>query len=178
MLRCPKCGADIDPREARAESDWTEILRLLPELGAHGRLAWEYVELFGVRPIRMKPAKILRRLQEVARLLREERFVYQKKTYTISKGGIQEALREVCNRTFESPLTNDNYLKRVMIGISERERKEGRDRLDREQRERETQKAPGVRPRTMEDAGNGSSLSSGEISRRAKELADKIGGIS
>lgn len=176
MLRCPKCGADIDPREARAEADWLEIIRILPELGAHGRLAWEYVELFGARPIRMKPAKILRRLQEVARLLREERFMYRKKTYPISRAGILEALKEVCNRTFEEPLTNDNYLKAVMVSVSDRERKEGRDRQDREQREREARKAPGIRERPEEDTGNDAPLPAGEVSRRAADLVAKIGG--
>lgn len=153
-----------------------EIIRLLPELGAHGRLAWEYVELFGVRPIRMKQAKILRRLQEVARLFREERFVYRKKTYTISRAGILEALKEVCNRTFEEPLTNDNYLKRVMMGISDRERKGHRDEQDREQREREAKKKPQVRQRPEEDSGNDVPLPAGEISRRAADLVGKIGG--
>jgi len=172
MFRCPKCGADIDPREARAESDWAEIIRLLPEFEAHGRLAFEYVELFGVDPLRMKSAKILRRLREIARLLREERFTYRKKAHRISRVGIVEALKTVCNRSFEGPLANDNYLKQVMISIAEGEAKKDRDRLDHEQRGRESR---GRSMRPEEDSGNEAPLPAGEISRRATELVGKIG---
>ncbi|MGD8389045.1 MAG: hypothetical protein PVG49_18000, partial [Desulfobacteraceae bacterium] len=160
------------PREARAEGDWAEIIRLLPEFGPHGRLAFEYVELFGIDPLRMKSAKILRRLREIARLLREERFTYRKKAHRISRAGIVEALKTVCNKGFESSLSNDNYLKQVMISIAEQEHKKDRDRLDREQREREG-RGRSVRPE--EDSGNEEPLPAREISRRAGELMDKIG---
>ncbi|MDY7035542.1 MAG: hypothetical protein SV375_05185 [Thermodesulfobacteriota bacterium] len=134
---CPECGADFDLREAQAEGEWAEIIRLLPSFGEHGKLVFEYAELFNIKPLRVRAKKLLRLIAETATLFRVKKFSYRKKEYTISSGGIVEAITTVCNKQFDGPLENHNYLKRVMIGIAERELKEERDRVDREQRDRE-----------------------------------------
>jgi len=160
------------------DMEWGEIIRLLPVFGSHARLAFEYVELFGVLPLRMKGKKILRLLQDVALLLRTGSFRYQRREYHISEPGIWEALRIVCNKHFEQPLENHNYLKKVMIGISERERKEARDAAEREQKQREER----LRGRPMTADGrqmtvDGRAMSAEEFKRRAgvESLAGLIG---
>ncbi len=152
------------------DMEWGEIIRLLPAFGSHARLAFEYVELFGVLPLRMKGKKILRLLQDVSALLRTGSFRYQRREYHISEPGIWEALRIVCNKHFEQPLENHNYLKKVMIGISERERKEARDAAEREQKQREERLRKGV-------SGDGRAMSAEEFKRRAgvESLAGIIG---
>jgi len=91
-------------REAQAEGEWADIIRLLPCFEGHGRLVFEYVELFGVTPLKLKIKKILRLLQEVAKLFETSRFLFQKKEYKVSKPGIVEGLRAVCNKGFQEPL--------------------------------------------------------------------------
>ncbi len=173
MIRCTKCGEEINPQEGQAENEWVDIIRLLPSFGNHSRLAFEYVELFGVVPLRMKGKKILRLLRDVAALFGNERFSFQKKTYRISKSGIAEALGVVCNKHFAAPLENHNYLKKVMITISERELKEQRALEDRRQRERE-QEIIGQRSLQPENDG----ISAEEFKRRkgiVGSLVDRIG---
>ena len=136
-LICPKCAFEFSPGDAFADGELRDIINLLPRFQGHGKLAFEYCELFGVTPLRLKTKKLLRLLQEVSALFGSEKYNFQRKEYSISVAGIAEALRTVCNKHFERPLENHNYLKKVMIGIAERERKDVRDRTDREQRGRE-----------------------------------------
>jgi len=144
-VRCPYCNKDFDPREALAESEWRDIISLIPEFGPYSRLAMEYCELFGVAPLRIKSKKLLRLLNEVAALFRNESFKFHKKQYRISRAGIAEALRTVCNKHFETPLENHNYLKKVMIGISEREQREENIRREKELRRKEGRIMAGAR---------------------------------
>ena len=137
MIRCPKCGEQFRLQAGQAEGEWAEIISLLPEFGRNGRLVFEYVELFSVVPLRGKGKKILRLIKQMAALFGSEKFNFQKKEYRVSKAGIVEALSVVCNKQFSACLENHNYLKKVMIGISEREQKERRDRADKDLRKRE-----------------------------------------
>lgn len=136
MIRCTKCGASFEPQEGQAEGEWISIIRLLPVFGKDSRLVFEYVELFGISPLRMKGKKILRLLREVTKLFEVGKFSYQKKEYSVSRAGIMEGLSVVCNKSFTAPLEGHNYLKKVLIGISEREQKDTRDKADADQRRR------------------------------------------
>ena len=168
-MKCPYCAKDFDPREAMAETEWREILALHPELHPYSNLAMEYCELFGVTPMRMRTKKLLRLLNEVAALFRNESFTFKKKTYKISRQGIAEALRTVCNKHFETPLENHNYLKKVMIAISEREAREESIRRERELRKKEERIMAGQREQTE--------ITLKEYKRRAgiESLAEIIG---
>jgi len=138
MIRCPECGKKFDYREAVMDETWRDIIGLLPRFGSHGKLVFEYVEKFDTNPLRAKSKKVLRLLSEIAKLYESGSFSWRRNTYSISKSGVIEALRVTCNKNFAEPLENHNYLKKVMVTVSDRERKEKRDRLDREQRERES----------------------------------------
>jgi hypothetical protein len=138
-MRCPLCGEKFNPVDAMLDAEWLEILsEVLPTFGAHAKPAFEYVEKFGVNPLRMKSKKILRLLKEVSKLFTSGRYSYHKKTYFISKAGVVEAFGIVNNKHFDNPIENHNYLKKVMIGISDRELKEVRDKQDRALRKRES----------------------------------------
>lgn len=172
-IRCPKCLHKFNLLEASADGDWRAIINLLPVFGPSSQLVFEYCELFGVTPLQVKAKKLLRLLDWMARLFKHKKFKFQKREYAISETGLREALAVVCNRHFETPLTEHNYLKKVMIGIAEKERKEARDRADREQKKREARKmAHGAR--SMEHGGE---ISAAEFKagRRIESLASGIG---
>ena len=168
-MQCPYCRKSFDPREAMAEAEWYDIISLIPEFGPYSKLAMEYCELFGVTPLRIKSKKLLRLLNEVAALFRNESFTFQKKQYRISRAGIAEALRIVCNKHFEQPLENHNYLKKVMIGIAEREAKEQSIRREKELRRKEERIMAGAREE------GGITLEEYKRSIGVKSLADIIG---
>ena len=168
-MRCPYCAKEFDPREAMTDAEWRDIIALLPGFGVHSRLAFEYCERFGVTPLRIRTRKLLRLLREVSALFQSERFSFQKRTYAISRPGIVEALKVVCNKHFEQPLENHNYLKKVMIGIAEREAKEQGLRREKELRRKEAAIMAGVR----EESG----ITADEYKRRAgiESLAAMVG---
>uniref|UniRef100_A0A6M3ISK8 Uncharacterized protein n=1 Tax=viral metagenome TaxID=1070528 RepID=A0A6M3ISK8_9ZZZZ len=175
MIRCPKCGERFGLQEGQAEGEWAEIISLLPIFGNHGKIVFEYVELFGVVPLRGRGKKILRLLKEVAKLFGSEKFDFQKREYRISKVGIMEALQVVCNKQFSSKLENHNYLKKVMMGIAEHEQKERRDRADKDLRRLEDKKMR--RLEDKDEQAEGEVITAGEYKKRKKidSLVDQIG---
>ena len=115
------------------DENWRSIIKLLPTFGHYANVVFEYVEMFGVTPLRVKPAKVLRILSDVAKLFGSNSFRYRKKLYSITTKGIGEALVVVCNKSFSAPLENHNYLKKVMIGIVEKEQK-GKDKKSKKKK--------------------------------------------
>ena len=124
-------------RDAMADSEWRDIIELLPSFGGHGKLVFEYVEKFGVNPLRIKSKKILRLLKEVEGLFRSSEFVYQRRKYSASYVVVIEAIKVVNNKHFAGPLENHNYLKKVMISLAEEAKKEESKRGERELRLKE-----------------------------------------
>jgi len=179
-MRCPMCGEKFNPADAMLDAEWLEIISdVMPTFGGHAKLAFEYVENFGVNPLRMRSKKILRLLREISKLFASGRYNYHKKTYLISKAGVVEALGVVNNKHFDNPIENHNYLKKVMIGISEREGKEASRERDRVLRDKEAGimgrcQGAVVRGRDADDC-----ISSGEFARQKNvdvaTLAGKIG---
>lgn len=137
MIRCDKCGEKLDISAGVFTDDWVEIMRLLPSFSPNSKIVFEYVELHNVFPLQTKSKKILRLLTELAGLYEHEKFRFGKAEYSISKKGISEALTIVCNKNFSGPLDGHNYLKKVMISISEKELKERRDADDKALRKKE-----------------------------------------
>ena len=121
MPVCPYCKNTIDPVAAMMDEDWVHIIQMLPAFGNHSRLVFEYIELFGTSPVRMKGKKILRLLKQVKTVFESGEFPYRKTRYRISTAGIIEALTVTCNKHFATPLEDHNYLKKVMITIAEKE---------------------------------------------------------
>jgi len=135
------------------DQDWREIIKLLPSFGPNGKLAFEYVEKFGVTPVRIKGKKILRLLEEMSRLFRTGEFVYQKRKYTTSNAVVIEAVKTVVNKHFANPIENHNYLKKVMIGMQEEVEREESKRKEKELREREQCRMSDVGCRRSEVGG-------------------------
>ena len=74
-----------------------------------------------------------------------EAFTCERRTYSISRAGIAEALDVMVKREFARTLTNHNYLKQVMIGISEREGKAAGKTAEKDLRRRERKLMAGDR---------------------------------
>ncbi len=136
-MRCPMCGGEFNALEAIMDSEWRDIISLLPTFGGHGKLVFEYVEKFGVNPIRIKSKKILRLLTEMSKLVRTGEFVYNRRKQTASSLVVIEAIKVVNNKHFAEPLENHNYLKKVMISLADEEAKEESKRAERELRLKE-----------------------------------------
>lgn len=172
-MRCPKCDHKLTIEDVEANETWRKILELAPVFGGEQKLVSEYIELFGLKPLTATAKKRLRLLEEVGALFVQKKFAYQKKTYRVSESGIKEGLTVVCNKHFESPLENHNYLKKVLMAISEREQKEGRDQAEKEQRRREEFRSqePGARAKN-----GGEYLSREEVARLAGQVVKNMGG--
>ena len=108
--------------EIQMNKDLRFVFEALPSFGSrHAPLVIAYVCLFGVTPFHIKAAKLRRLLTEMKNLFDTQSFSFQKKTYPISHSGIAEGLDIVIKKHFDMPLDTHNYLKRVMVSISERE---------------------------------------------------------
>ena len=148
MIKCPHCGNKFSFQEAEANEEWREIIKLLPAFGRHGKLVFEYLENFSLNPLKARSKKVLRLLTDMSKLFEGEQFNLKQTTYKISRIGIIEALTVVNNKNFSSPIENHNYLKKVMLGISEREEKEmsieGEKRLRKKEDELRAGKRDGI----------------------------------
>lgn len=126
-IRCPKCRYEHSLRDAMREANLVEIIRMQADFAPHSRLVFEYAEMFDTtRPI--KAAKLLRILQEVHSIWTSGKFSYRKTPYQISKDGIVNSLKTLCNKKLD--LENHNYLIKVMIGVAD---KEGEDRARKDE---------------------------------------------
>jgi hypothetical protein len=175
MIRCDKCGDKIDLTAGIFTDDWVEIMQLLPSFGGSSRLVFEYIELHGVFPLQKKSKKILRLLNDISRLFNSEKFRFGRAEYKISKAGISEALMIVCNKKM-TDLDGHNYLKKVMISISDRERKDARYAEDKALREKEKSHFNGHRP-TLPDTDELKSFSEFKKSQGIENLANLAGKV-
>lgn len=140
-IRCPYCEGGIDLEAYLKDSVMIQVIKMLPDFGPHGRLAWEYAELFRIGPP-LNARKLYRVLAEVREIFNGQGFDFQKRRYEISREGLAAALRATCNgvgATGRAPLQNHNYLKKCAIQIAEEEagkksREEERKRRGEEER--------------------------------------------
>lgn len=144
-LKCPRCLYEYDVRDAAKDKDLVEIIRMMPDFGAHHKLVWEYAELFGTT-LPMKWKKMLRLLTEVREVWNSNRFSINKRVYAISREGIAAALRIVCNKSFTEPLQNHIYLMKVMVTVAEAEEAKRSAEAEKAQRQKEAALRAGARP--------------------------------
>ncbi len=145
-FNCPYCRRECDFEEVQMDADLHAIIRMLPSFGPHANLVAAYTELFGIAPLRSKRKKWRLLLEEMKRLFDAETFVYNRRSYPITRAGIAEALNLIVHRHWESRLENHNYLKKIMIGIAERESQEAGRKAEKDLRKREEALRAGVRP--------------------------------
>lgn len=136
-FQCPYCKKKLNLMEMQLEGDLGTIIRLQPFFGKNAGLVWAYIELFGITPMKAKAKKIRILLEEIKALLDAGAFSYKKKHYTISQAGIFEALTAMVRRNFEDALPNHNYLKSIMVAISEREGKAASVQAEKDLRQNE-----------------------------------------
>ena len=135
---------------------------LLPDFVPHAKLVWEYAEKFRIGPP-FNAHKLVRILNEVHSFWKDGAFDYQKRRYEISRDGMAEAVRTVCNAQIKGALTNHNYLKKIMIDIAEKERGGRLKNDERKLRNRES----GTKDRSGGGLGRWS----------VEDIPGKIGGI-
>jgi hypothetical protein len=124
--------------EIQMDKDLKYIFDVLPAFGTrYSNLVMAYCQLFGVTPFKLKAKKLRIILEEMKRLFDAQSFSYQHKKYEITHAGIGEALDICIKKNFAEHLENHNYLKKVMIGISEREGKEISRQGEKDLRKRE-----------------------------------------
>lgn len=153
-VTCPYCRRTLDLMELQCEGDLMAIIRMQPLFGRHANLIWAYIELFGITPMKARVKKIRTLLEDMRALCEAEEFSYRKKRYRISRDGVIEALNIVVRRNFECPLNNHNYLKTVMIPISDREGAAAGKKAEEDLREKEARLQRGGRRSDEEqDAG-------------------------
>lgn len=143
--KCPRCRFEYGYTEAVVDRDLLEIIRMQADFSPHARLVFEYAELFdATRPVKAK--KLLRVLTEIREMYVPGEFVFQKSRYGISRNGIAGSLKVVCGKHFTEPLSNHNYLKKVMISMAEEEAKKRSVEEERKLKEKETGLRTGARP--------------------------------
>lgn len=173
------------------ESDTSAILQMLPSFGTkYAHLVMGYCYLFGVTPLRLKAKKLRILLADMKRLFDAESFTFEKRQYGISHAGIAEALDVMIKRNFTRALPNHNYLKQIMIGISEREGKAAGRQAEKDLRKKEARLLLGsrddypvpaeqVEAPTMKTMPRTAPLSDAELEanrKRLKKMAETIGG--
>jgi hypothetical protein len=129
------------------------IIAALPSFGSrYSHLVMGYAQLFGVTPMHIKAKKLRLIIEELKKLFDAQSFSLQKKIYPISHAGIGEALDICIKKNFSEHLENHNYLKKVMVGISEREGKNQSRQAEKDLRAREdNQRAGYCRDRSPND---------------------------
>jgi hypothetical protein len=173
-FKCPQCRCPIDLLDAKEEVDTISIVKAMSAFGRHFDVGWAYLELFGVSPLKSKRKKLVLLSHELQSLFEGGEFTFQKKRYAISQAGILEALNVMAHRHFPEPLANHNYLKRVMISISERETQESEKLAEREFRKKEERLMSGDREDHHRLAKSTDEKITENLSR-VKLLIDKIG---
>lgn len=148
-LKCPKCFYEFDVRQATKDAALIEVIKMQADFAPHSKLIFEYSELFWTTR-GLKAAKLLRILSEVRDIWTGEKFAFQKRVYEISKGGIVASLKTVCNKRFDVPLENHNYLKKVMISTAEEETRKRSAEAERALKEREARMRASTRPESPE----------------------------
>lgn len=124
--------------------DLQYVIAALPSFGTrYSHLVMGYAQLFGVTPMHLKAKKLRLIIEEMKKLFDAQSFTWQKKLYPISHAGIAEALDICIKKNFTEHLENHNYLKKVMVGISEREAKDGSRRAEKDLRTREDRSLAG-----------------------------------
>jgi len=186
-FNCPHCRKELDFTELKIDSDLHAIIMMQPVFGQYSNLAWAYVELFGVLPMSRHAAKIRSILEFLKMVFLAEAFTFNKKRYRISHAGIAEALNITVLKNFSGRLENHNYLKKVMIGISEKEERESGIQAERDLRKKEDALMSGSRYPEAEETVQVPKLKDvppahltdeqlEENRRRVKDLLKKIGG--
>jgi len=151
--------------DIQEENDLIAIIKMQQTFGKSSNAVWAYLELFGISPLRAKRKKLRLLLEEMKGLFDSGSFKFQKKIYRISQEGIAEALSVVAHRNFPDYLENHNYLKKVMIGIAERESQEAGRGAEQELRRKEELLMAGQRDPEKAEANK----------RRIQELIKNIG---
>jgi len=132
---CPFCGGKVRGRDATKERIYQEIIKLAAQFGGTWHLVDEYIDCFRVsEKSTMDIKKQLRLLKEIYEILIEREFEYKGKRYRTTREEIIKAMLAVCNGQIVG-LTNQNYLKAIVVKNSQRVSAEGMTAAEEKERE-------------------------------------------
>jgi hypothetical protein len=140
-LKCPACGSEISLEQLEQTADLEALSEAEGAYGDDWPLIREYLDCF--RPASGKALTVQKRLRlarEVWGMWRPGRFVSNRQEYEVGREEFKEALRITCNQV-SPPLSNHNYLKKVLVKAAEQTSK----RRERELRDNEEQLRSGLR---------------------------------
>jgi len=143
-ITCQFCGQSQElaqlllDRKERALLD--SILELTGDFSPHHLLVREYIGLhFKGNPYK-NLEKLLRKYQEVHELWERGWFDYRRVRYQISHQGLATGIGKVCDADVTGPLTNHNFLKKVLADISKAEASERGRKEETVRRQEEEEK--------------------------------------
>jgi hypothetical protein len=137
-MKCANCGHEISLVDDRKGAALMDCIRMSGRFGQASNLVFEYALLrLGGRSIKDQELKLSRILEGLLGLWEGGKFGFRPKGYQISQAGILTAMKTVCDRGLKGPLENDNYLKKVMVDIAEKEEKGRSLQGERDLREKE-----------------------------------------
>jgi hypothetical protein len=124
-LTCPYCNMKFSIDEAARSETLHNLTQALARFGKWCPLVWEYTGAFATKRLGpIAPAKRLRIVTELTKLWESGIFQIDKKQYRITRDGIINGLRKVCDLE-KYNLPNHNYLKKVLRDEAERISAEG-----------------------------------------------------
>jgi hypothetical protein len=168
MIKCPRCDYKYDLIGDEANQALVAVIKMAGAFAPHSGLMLEYALVRGAgKPIQGKELKLLRIMEDLEKLWTSESFSFEKKKHQISRSGIVWCLKTVCNKTFLAPLENNNYLKKIMITVAEREGRERSAKLESELIRRERSQ------RQTGRSGDGGTRGNGELGLEARKLKFK-----
>ncbi len=141
-LKCPACGTEISLEQLEQTADLEALRKAEESYGVDWTMIREYLDCF--RPASGKALTVkkqLRLAREVYEMWSSGRFSSNRQEYEVERQEFREALRITCNQV-SPPLTNHNYLKKVLLKAAEKTSQ----RRERELREREERLQAGLRP--------------------------------
>jgi len=124
-LICPYCGNKYSIDEATRAETLVNLTQAMAGYGKWCPLVWEYTSAFATKRLgAIAPAKRLRIAKELARLWETGIFAVDQKQYRITRDGIIQGLRTVCDLE-KFGFKNHNYLKKILQSDAERISAEG-----------------------------------------------------
>ncbi|MFH1036272.1 MAG: hypothetical protein V1806_17375 [Pseudomonadota bacterium] len=122
-ITCPACAHTFDAIQSLAEGELREYLELLAGFGSLRSTVEAYLDLFRAAPdAAMRVPTRLRLVRELRRLWDEKSFVFNRHLHHVSQAQISEAITQTVRAMQgKAGVVNHNYLKKVMLGLLDKE---------------------------------------------------------
>lgn len=150
-IRCPYCEATFDLDGMEMAEIFEARAHVAAKLGNVWPLANEYIDSYRQAPnARISLKKRLRHLQEIAWLWEHLQFEYDGRRYRTTREEVRRCLQTVCELE-KYGFTNNNYLKKILIGTAQRISAEGMTAKEEQAREDQRREAVEAKAASREE---------------------------